>query len=620
MRLKFLIGLLFSYLIITIAEAPAFGQNDLSADILDNYFTDNTLDIDELQELIYAYRDNPLVWETCRIKDLRALPLNDYIISQLIELKRHYPKSINLKALVKDTIFTTAEIEAISYFIDFSVKRTKPSQIVNFISLKRQEYTSLQKSLQRARCYSPQGWFTGIIVENDSDEPILGDYWNISLRSPKYFNSLEILGGAYRLQWGQGLLFANNLMSGRSTDATGNLKTSRSGVSNYLGSDENRYLFGSAAQYTSGYFKLIPFISHHRLDATIDTNGTVKNLRSDGLHISSSQLRAKDVLLETLGGASLLGEWDQGSAGILVYNANYSTDLFALNGHRKVSGLSFLHNYQISDWTISGEWAVQETGKKGIIQNLHLSRDRVSFCAGWRYIEPDFFAPLGNPFRKFSSLSGNETGLYSALKIKLPARWRFTGYVDFFRELKNSEPGVAIRNGRESLCGFSRQARNNDLIEAWYKVNRYYHTSLPQQPRDYQLKLHLRHSFSTSFSGEIRTTFRWNDSIPFAESSQALSVVGKVSISKYTRVTAGNTHYFTGSSDLNIYFYEPGLPFRFNMTLLTGTGQRYFLIISRRIGSNCEIAGAVYGRSNESIHTNDNSFDFSGDLQLTFDL
>jgi hypothetical protein len=457
-------------------------------------------------------------------------------------------------------------------------------------------------------------------VENDSDEPILGDYWNISLRSPKYFNSLEILGGAYRLQWGQGLLFANNLMSGRSTDATGNLKTSRSGVSNYLGSDENRYLFGSAAQYTIGNFKLTPFLSHHRLDATIDTNGTVKNLRSDGLHISSSQLRAKDVLLETLGGASLLGEWDQGSAGILVFNANYSTDLFALNGHRKVSGLSFLHNYEISDWTISGEWAVQETGKKGIIQNLHLNRDRVSFCAGWRYIEPDFFAPLGNPFRKFSSLSGNETGLYSALKIKLPARWWFTGYVDFFRELTNSELGVAIQNGRESLCGFSHQARNNDLIEAWYKVNRYYHTSLPQQPRDYQLKLHLRHSFSASFSGEVRTTFRWNDSIPFAESSQALSVVGKVSISKYTRVTAGNTHYFTGSSDLNIYFYEPGLPFRFNMTLLTGTGQRYFLIISRRIGSNCEIAGAVYGRSNVSIHTNDNRYDFSGDLQLTFDL
>ncbi|HPC36679.1 MAG TPA: hypothetical protein P5268_07325 [Candidatus Marinimicrobia bacterium] len=620
MRPKFLIGLLFGYLIIIIADVTAFCQSDLSADILDSYFSDDALDIDELQELIYAYRDNPLVWETCRIKDLRALPLNDHLKSQLIELKRHQPKSLNLKALVKDTIFTASEIEAISYFIDFSVKRSKPSRIVNFLSLKKQEVVSLQKSLQRARCYSPQGWFTGIIVENDSDEPILCDYWNISLRSPKYFNRLEVLGGAYRLQWGQGLLFANNLMSGRSADATGNLRASRSGVSNYLGADENRFLFGSAAQYTSGHFKLTPFISYHRLDATFDTNGTVKNLRSDGLHISSSQLRAKDALLETSGGTSLLGEWDQGSAGILVYAANYATDLSALNEHRNVSGLSFLHNYERNDWTINGEWAVQNHGSKGLIQNLHLNRDRVSFCTGWRYIEPGFFAPLGNPFRKFSSISGNETGLYSALKIKLPARWHFNGYVDFFRELKSAEPGVAPRNGRESLWGFSRQARNSDLVEALYKVNRYYHTSLPQQPRDYQLKLHLRHSFNTSFTGEIRTTFRWNDSIPFAEGSQALGIVGKISVSKFTRVIVGSTHYFTSSSDLKIYFYEPGLPFRFNMTLLTGTGQRYFLIISRRIGSNCELAGAVYGRSNASIPTNDNSFDFSGDFQLTFDL
>lgn len=621
MRNKFLIGLLFGYLLPGIFLELAPAQSNLPADLSDIYFTDDALDIDELQELIYSYQDNPLIWENCRIKDLRALPLNDRLKARLIDLKRRHPKLVDRQRVSADTLFTAAELEAIRYFINFSAIRTKPSQILNFISMKRQENTtSLQKTLQRVRYHDRQGWFLGMILENDRDEPQIWDYRNFSLHSPKYFNRLDLWGGAYRLQWGQGLLFSANLMSGRGNDVTWNLTKSRTGLNHYLGADENRFLFGTAAIFSTRHLSLTSFFSRHWLDATLDESGIVTNLRSDGLHITASQLQAKDALLETLAGTSLLGECRIGSAGILYYTANYSHHLEALNERKKVSGVSFSHNFEKNDWAVSGELALQSHGSRAWVENLTLDLERFSIGAGWRYFSPDFYAPLGSPFRKFGGLPANESGFYSGLKIRLPDRWWCSAYVDFFREIESSRAGTLAQNGMESLFGVSRSTKDGGMIEAWYKTTRYYHVALASKPRDHQLKFHLRHSFNPAFTGEIRTTFRWNDSTNFAASGQAIGLVGRLGISKNTRLVTGLTHFFVSSSDLIVYFYEPGLPSQFNLSNLTGTGRCYFLIINQRIGQSCELGGAVRGRIKSPVSGDDPNLEISGDLQLTFDL
>ncbi|MFA5727969.1 MAG: hypothetical protein WC957_00945 [Candidatus Neomarinimicrobiota bacterium] len=621
MRNKPLIGFIFGCLITGIACNLAFGQSNLPADLSDSYFTDDELDIDELQELIYAYQDNPLLWETCKVKDLRILPLSDHLKSRLIDLKRHHPKFLDWQVLQSDTVFTIAELDAIRLFINFEKAYAKSGQMLHYISLRKQENaTNLQKSLQRVRYNTRQGWFGGLVLENDRDEPRIWDYRNFSLRSPQYFNRLDLWGGAYRLQWGQGLLFSNNLMSGRSTNVVGNLNPSRAGFGNYLGADENRYLFGVAAKLSIAHFNLYQFYSRHFLDASVNQNGIVTNLRSDGLHISSSQLQAKDALTEKLAGVSLMGGWRSGSAGILVYTADYSRGMEALYGHQTISGVSFLHNCELQDWAISGEIAVQNNGSQAIVENFSLYLDQLSLGAGWRYFSPDFFAPLGSPFKKFGGTPANESGFYSGLKIKLPDRWYCGAYVDFFREIEGSRTGTPAQNGMEALFGVSHSAKAGGIFEVWYKTTRYYHVALNSKPRDYQLKFHLRHSFNPKFTGEIRATIRWHDSTNFAESGQAVGLVGRMGIAKNTRLVTGLTHFYVKTSDLIVYFYEPGLPAQFNLNNLTGTGRRYFLIITQRIGQSCELAGALRVRIRSPISNDDPNFEISGDLQLTFDL
>lgn len=598
-----------------------FAQSNVPAELADIYFTDDNLDVDELQELIYAYQDNPLIWEACRIRDLRALPLNEQFKARLIGLKRSRKAIPDWQALEADTLFTQAEVEALKNFISLSSQRIRPGQVFNHISMKnRNGAANLQKTLLRTRYYSRRGWFVGGVVENDGDEPQIWDYRNISFHSPKLFDRLVFWGGAFRLHWGQDILFSANLMSGRSTDITGNLSLPRSGFKNYSGADENRYLFGSALSFSRKYLNLSVCLSHHLLDATIIDSGIVTSLRSDGLHVTESQIQAKDALQEILAGLSLICDWRGGSAGALFYTAAYSHGIAALDRRKNIGGVSIFHQQEFKNWVVNGELVMLANGSRAVIENAGNDLDKISVSVGWRYFSPDFFAPLGSPFRKFSGLPANESGFYTGLKAKLRERWWCSGYVDFFHQIQSSQTGTAPLNGLESLIGINHSSGSRGLAEIWYKIIRYYQPAAYSLPVDRQIKFHVRHCLTQTFTGEIRATLRWNDSIRFSDGGQAVGIIGRIAWPGKVRMTAGTTHFFISQSDFVIYFYEPGLPAQFNLNNLTGSGQRYFLIVTRPIGTACEIAGALRWRQSGSASAEDSPQDLSLDFQLTIDL
>jgi hypothetical protein len=112
-------------------------QSSLPADISDSYFTQEALDSDELQELIDSYRDNPLIWETCHIADLRSLPLNNHIKNSLIETKRRSAKIADWHSLAKSTGLNSAEIEAVRHFITIAPVRRQSGSFINYIAIRR---------------------------------------------------------------------------------------------------------------------------------------------------------------------------------------------------------------------------------------------------------------------------------------------------------------------------------------------------------------------------------------------------------------------------------------------------------------------------------------------------
>jgi hypothetical protein len=588
-------------------------------ELADIYFTEDETDLDELQELIFAYQDNPLIWETCRIRDLRALPFNDHIKDRLIALKRSRIALSDWQNPTVDTLFTAAELEALQTFIRFSSKNHRSGQALNYLSIKNRDgVISLQKSLLRTRLFCKRGGFIGGVVENDQDEPQIWDYRNVTFRLPQRFIHLDIWGGAYRLQWGHGLLLASNLMSGRSTDVTENLNPLRPGIKNYLGADENRYLFGSAMNISARNLNLSAFLSRHRSDATTDDEGMVTNLRSDGLHISESQIQAKDILTESLAGMTLTYNYQGGTAGIMGYSAVYSDRIEMIDGRRNIGGVSCFHDQEIHEWSLNGEMAVQNNGGRAFIENVGINLEKLSISVGWRYFSPDFFAPLGSPFRKFGGLPANESGLYSGLKIRLRKRWWCSGYVDFFRRLESTQIGSEPANGCEDLIGISHSVGTESTLETWLKTTRY--DQPIDIPAERQLKFHLRKLFTKNFTGEIRATLRWNDSIRIAEGGQAIGVVGRLALPTQTKILFGTTQYYVTCSDYIIYFYEPGLPSQFNLNNLSGSGQRYFLIVTRPVGTATVIAGALRWRQSNVSDNEAMLREISVDFQMSVEL
>ncbi len=148
----------------------------------------------------------------------------------------------------------------------------------------------------------------GLTLQKDAGESwrnqeTLTDFVSFSAQlkpNTNYINQINI--GDYTLNIGEGLCFWNGFALGK-TLQFGRSKKGKT-LNSYHGADEFNFLRGSALNIRYGKLSLTPFLSIKRLDASISENN-VNTIRTDGAHITESQISGKKALQENIVGGLL---------------------------------------------------------------------------------------------------------------------------------------------------------------------------------------------------------------------------------------------------------------------------------------------------------------------------
>ena len=142
-----------------------------------------------------------------------------------------------------------------------------------------------------------KGWDGGLVIERDAGEPGFADYVSGALgyRSPG--ERWQLVFGHVRAHIGTGLLASRASASWIDLDAFRPRSTLLSAT---LASTESGELFGVAGRIRPGAWDVLLVVAHPRWDATVDTTReVVTNFRTDGIHVTDAERRARHRLAET---------------------------------------------------------------------------------------------------------------------------------------------------------------------------------------------------------------------------------------------------------------------------------------------------------------------------------
>lgn len=613
--MKNLLNLFIASFFLSALLWPQVDLPDLEAELLFDY---SHFSPEEMDALLLAYSEQPLIWHRCSESDLQALPLRTDLKMTLIELHQKHPELQDWSTLRRLGNFSADEMAALKIFINFSPPHKNASDLTYYFTLLENENgLDVGKILFRWRQSPRPQYQWGTVIERDPREPNLVDHWNLSsqLNLPAY--DLRLTLGAYRLHWGSGLLHAQNLMSTYTTDAVSNVIPPNIRLNPYWGSDENRYLFGTALQKSFKNASFYLFGSHNRLDAALDSQ-LVTSFLSDGYHITTHQIAAKNAVAETIWGLAGLLPYGQSNWGMLVEMLNYSKPVAPIDQGRHLFNFSFMHRLRWKAIQWHGELVAQTNHRWGLIENLIWTEKEVNLVLSLRYYHPGFFAPLGAPPAQLGGTSYNEQGIYGGWKIRLRRNCWWSTYLDYYHSLKTASNAAFPATGCDFVNSLNLRLKTRTRLQLTNRLYSQYQTQAKnhiQRKSTWQFRLHK--DFDSYQGLNLTMTFANDFQTPHFSNS-ALSCYYQRRTSHLTWIT-GLTEYFTREGSL-LYLSEPGVPLQYHLVTLSGRGYRLYGVILLRPRPGICIAGATQYSLKRSVESDARSAAFTGNVQLSVGL
>jgi len=545
------------------------GQQDFNSYISDGYIDADNTDTEAFEEYINQFIDNQLIWNNTKIDQIQTLPLNSFIKRILISAKKTNKKYLSWKLFKNETGFSDQEMEVVQLFFLLNEKELVTGKIYYYSGIKKYDKPGIMKNLSRAKFHHPNGWFLRAVAEQDRDELYIWDYTNLSIKSPEIYNSITGYFGAFRIKWGSGLFFHTNYMNSRNSLAFNNIKPANVRIANYTGTGENQYLFGTALNIKKGVFSFFPFLSSRNLDCRFDNN-IVTGIDNSGFHITQMQIENRNRLHERILGFGTVFTGKFLNAGILIFNSNYSHDLKDLKNNRIQSGVSIYHNYQKNDFVITGELCYSQLNEYALVQTIHYIFDRLRFGVSGRYFSPNFYSTTGSIVKAYSGEPQNEKGVYYCFEARLLKGMKVSAFIDFFSRIKPIQNGKEIDLGTVSGLSISKRIYNKWIVNINFK------RKSDIQYKQKQIKLKVLHKWSKNLSIIINYVENKYMIENLQEKGKGFQIYLKKQYQNH-KMTFGIIHYFTPTWNSRIYIYEPGIPYRFSMPALSGTGNNYFI-------------------------------------------
>lgn len=317
----------------------------------------------------------------------------------------------------------------------------------------------------------------GLRIEKDPGERYYDTYGAYALLQDMGWLRRAVAGD-FRAGFGEGLVMGGSAWQSKTAPALREM----SGIRPMSSMDENRFLRGAALTVALGQeVELSAFVSHRKVDATLNGEGQVQTLLATGYHRTASEVDSRRSVASAQAGGNLTwrhGGWHAGATG---YWQHFSRPLNPGEAtYRRIypQGSTFgtvgLHyGYTRYRLTLAGETALS-TARRGLGTLHRLSwaiNHRYTLSLLQRYFGRHFYSFLGTAFAE-NARAQNENGLLLHLRAEPWDRWQATAYLDFFHNTWPRYRMTHSSSGQELMAQLAYQPDGVNTVAIRYQLKR----------------------------------------------------------------------------------------------------------------------------------------------------
>lgn len=626
------------------AQSPVVTQitEDLLESLGENMSDDS--DIQEILDDLEGFSQNPLKINLASSDDLIRLHLlSEVQINNLIGYREKTGTIYSLYELAAVDGFTQDIMQKLEPFISFDVfeaQSGKKHSSTDLFVRSNRTFSSSGQTDQSKYEGSPERYYLrikhvsskmeyGLVAEKDPGEAFLSqsnkqgfDYTNAFANFRLGQKDTRIYVGAYHVRFGQGLVAWQGFSMGKSAETT-QIFRSDQGIKSYSSTDENLFFRGIAGQFRHHNFTFYPFLSRHKLDASMDTvdgQPYFGAFQTSGYHRTQSEIAGENSLQQFVGGGHVTYSHNQWSLGMTTVYTRFDAYLdrsdepynqFLPEGKDNlVAGF---------DWKGSlrkvfffGEAAVSKNSGKAFLTGVMMKpASNAELSLAYRNINKTYFSFFSNAFTESSRIN-DEHGLYLGLKIFPAPRWILWAYADFFRhqwlKYTTSAPSsgteffaqVSHSPSRETnfYLRFFQEEKEQRLIDGILKYN--------EQQLINRLRLNFTHALTEQIAVKSRIEFSFYSKQGSENGFLVYQDVAFKPLQKPFSMNGRLTWFVTDGYNSRLYAYENDLLYSFSVPALYGKGIRAYFNLQQKLGSKFTLwlkcaSTHQFGQTNDGI-------------------
>lgn len=604
------------------STAQSVVLNRVTEDLLESVgenMSDDT-DIQDILDDLEGFAQNPMKINRASSDDLMRLHLlSEVQVNNLIMYRRKTGAIYSLYELVAVDGFTPDLLQKLEPFISFDVSEELPGkrrETTDLLARATRSFSSAADD-QSKQEGSPERYYFrmkrmsarleyGLVAEKDPGEAFFGrsnsagfDYMSAFANVRVGQQNNRIFAGGYHVRFGQGLVAWQGFSMGKSAETT-QVFRSQQGVRSYSSTDENQFFRGIAAQLNYRNFSFYPFLSRHKIDASIDTindKACFGAFQTSGYHRTESEIAGENSLEQLVAGthaAYSFGQWSCGATAVYTrFNAFMDRSDEPYNQFLPEGTSTLVAGF---DWKgsvrkvfIFGEAAVSEHSGKALLAGVMMKpAPNAELSLVYRNINKTYFSFFANAFTE-SSRVNDEHGLYLGLKAFPASCWIVQAYADLFRYQWLKYTTASPSSGTEFLA----QVSYTPSRKTGYYL-RLFQEEKEQRLMDGALKYNVRQlinrvrlNFTHNFNEQMSIKSRLEFSFYSKQSKERGVLVFQDFLFKPTgkpyELSARLACFSTDGYNSRLYAYENDLLYSFSVPALYGNGFRAYLNFQHKL-------------------------------------
>lgn len=632
--------LLFSIVCIVSFSSLAMAQESEIEQILEQQ--GEYSDTSDLLEMLAEFEQTPLDLNQVTAEQLAVLPwVSNVVAIAIINYRDQIGSFKSIEELTQvenmnpDLIpilrkYITVSPPKNSKKFSFTTKNRLSKKIETSESFKDSTYyPSPNKVYNRFNLNYGNNLRVGLLLEKDSGELQIDDLkvYFLSYRNPT--NDNKVIIGNYRLEFAQGLVFGNPY--GYYKGNYHIYPATRKGreLLEYTLVDENATLYGISSKFCFKIYQCFLFFSATQLDATLNSDGTIKNFYTSGYHRNVVELDKKDRLNEQLFGSRfLIKPATNFSLGTTYYRSLFNRPaaiqdenlrrIFFKGKINELIGIDY--NLSLGQFNFFGEFARSKNKGFGLLSGILMETQHLKFVILARKYSKDFISLYGSSFGERTGTPQNEQGIYFNLQFKPFRNLRLGMCFDQFKFPWRTYFTPMPSKGKDFLLRVEHKPLKYLLLSLQYKSEQkeqYISEIKHIIPRNQNnLRVQLEFQPSTDMKLRCRVEKNWVNYQCYKQLHSGYchyfegillyqDVILK--LNQHFDITARLTLFDTDGYESRLYQFEHDVPGMLTNQMLYGMGTRSYIRIQWKVKNFLTIS-IKYG-STQYQHVNPNNSD-----------